>query len=70
MGNNPVIKCKITKSTIKCSIKENKIVVMAKGFAIGDAHNHNNLYYQKEEVNNLFQTKLDYVPEYRAYEVD
>ena len=70
MSNNAVIRCKIVQNTIKCSIVENRIIIKSKGFSIGDAHNHNNLYYQKEESDAKYQEKLVYVAGYKAYEVN
>ena len=62
----PAIKCSIIKNYFTCSIKKNKIILKLGKVDIGTVHNHNNLYYQKEEA----QEKLNYVSEYKAWELN
>jgi hypothetical protein len=62
----PAIKCSIIKNYFTCSIKKNKIILKLGKVDIGNVHNHNNLYFQKEEA----QEKLIYIPNYKMFLVN
>lgn len=42
----------------KFKFDENKFLITLGAIAIGEAHNHNNLYYQKEEINIKLAEKI------------
>ena len=53
------INCKIVDHLdINLKFDENSFLVTLGRIALGESHNHNNLYYQKEEVDTRLLTKI------------
>jgi hypothetical protein len=66
VSSNKKINCSLTKQIFRTSINKNKLMIQLGRIEIGNAHNHNDLYYQKEEA----QEKLIYIPNYKMFLVN